>query len=212
MTPYRTAAGYGEAEYEDKRSRFIGHIKPVTSENEAKAFIDEMRRAYADATHNVFAYVLREGNILRWSDDGEPGGTSGQPTLAVLQGAGLTDVCCVTTRYFGGTLLGSGGLVRAYSAAARAALREAGTAVMRPWRRGSFACSYARYERLRRLLEERGARIEETLFTAEVEIVFSAPEMQSESFVTLLRDATAGEAEVRLGESAFRPEREEENN
>ena len=125
MTPYRTAAGYGEAEYEDKRSRFIGHIKPVRSENEAKAFIDEMRRTYADATHNVFAYVLRDGNILRWSDDGEPGGTSGQPTLAVLQGAGLTDVCCVTTRYFGGTLLGSGGLVRAYSAAARAALREA---------------------------------------------------------------------------------------
>ena len=202
MTPYRTAAGYGEAEYEDKRSRFIGHIKPVTSENEAKAFIDEMRRTYADATHNVFAYVLREGNILRWSDDGEPGGTSGQPTLAVLQGAGLTDVCCVTTRYFGGTLLGSGGLVRAYSAAARAALREAGTAVMRPWRRGSFACSYARYERLRRLLEERGARVEETLFGAE--------ETQSESFATLLRDATAGEAEVRLGESVFCPEREEE--
>ena len=93
---------------------------------------------------------------------------------------------------------------------ARAALREAGTAVMRPWRRGSFACSYARYERLRRLLEERGARVEETLFGAEVEIVFSAPETQSESFVTLLRDATAGEAEVRLGESVFRPEREEE--
>ena len=184
MTPYRTAAGYGEAEYEDKRSRFIGHIKPVTSENEAKAFIDEMRRTYADATHNVFAYVLREGNILRWSDDGEPGGTSGQPTLAVLQGAELTDDC--------------------------AALREAGTAVMRPWRRGSFACSYARYERLRRLLEERGARVEETLFGAAVEIVFSAPETQSESFVTLLRDATAGEAEVRLGESVFRPEREEE--
>ena len=128
----------------------------------------------------------------------------------MLQGAGLTDVCCVTTRYFGGTLLGSGGLVRAYSAAARAALREAGTAVMRPWRRGSFACSYARYERLRRLLEERGARVEETLFGAEVEIVFSAPEAQSESFLTLLRDATAGEAEVRLGESVFRPEREEE--
>ena len=128
----------------------------------------------------------------------------------MLQGAGLTDVCCVTTRYFGGTLLGSGGLVRAYSAAARAALRAAGTAVMRPWRRGSFACSYARYERLRRLLEERGARVEETLFGAEVGIVFSAPEAQSGSFVTLLRDATAGEAEVRLGESVFRPEKEEE--
>ena len=81
---------------------------------------------------------------------------------------------------------------------------------MRPWRRGSFACSYARYERLRRLLEERGARVEETLFGAEVEIVFSAPEAQSGSCVTLLRDATAGEAEVRLGESVFRPEKEEE--
>ena len=136
--------------------------------------------------------------------------TASRAAHPASQGAGLTDVCCVTTRYFGGTLLGSGGLVRAYSAAARAALREAGTAVMRPWRRGSFACSYARYERLRRLLEERGARVEETLFGAEVEIVFSAPETQSESFVTLLRDATAGEAEVRLGESVFRPEREEE--
>ena len=107
MTPYRTAAGYGEAEYEDKRSRFIGRVQPVASAAEARAFIDEMRRKYADATHNVFAYVLREGNILRWSDDGEPGGTSGQPTLAVLQGAGLTDVCCVTPRYFGGALLGA---------------------------------------------------------------------------------------------------------
>ena len=209
MTPYRTAAGYGEAEYEDKHSRFIGHIQAVTNEAEAKAFIESIRREYADATHNVYAYILREGNILRWSDDGEPGGTSGQPTLAVLQGAGLTDICCVTTRYFGGILLGSGGLVRAYSAACRAALKEAGTAVMRPWRRGSFACSYARYEKLRRLLEDRGARIEETLFGAEVEIVFSAPEAQSESFVTLVRDATSGECEVRLGESVFRPEKEE---
>ena len=209
MTPYRTAAGYGEAEYEDKHSRFIGHVQSVASESEAKAFIERIRREYADASHNVYAYILREGNILRWSDDGEPGGTSGQPTLSVLQGAGLSDVCCVTTRYFGGILLGSGGLVRAYSAAARAALKEAGTAVMRPWRRGSFSCSYARYEKLRRLLEDRGARVEETLFGAEVEIVFSAPETQSESFVSLLRDATAGECAVCLGESVYRPEREE---
>ena len=93
MTPYRTAAGYGEAEYEDKRSRFIGHIKPVTSENEAKAFIDEMRRTYADATHNVFAYVLREGNILRWSDDGEPGGTAGLPMMEVLKHQGVVNCC-----------------------------------------------------------------------------------------------------------------------
>ena len=205
MTGYLTAAGYGEAEYEDKHSRFIGRVKSVTSEAEARAFIGEIRKQYADATHNVFAYILREGNILRWSDDGEPGGTSGQPTLSVLQGAGLTDVCCVTTRYFGGILLGSGGLVRAYSSAARLAVAAAGTARMTPWQKGAFVCSYARYERLRRLLEDRGARIEETSFGAEVELVFSAPAGQCQGLGELLRDATAGEIEVIYGESVFRP-------
>ena len=205
MTGYLTAAGYGEAEYEDKHSRFIGHVKPVTSEAEAQAFIEEIRREHADAAHNVFAYVLREGNILRWSDDGEPGGTSGQPTLSVLQGAGLTDGCCVTTRYFGGILLGSGGLVRAYSSAARLAVAAAGAARMTPWRKGAFTCSYARYERLRRLLEDRGARIEDAAFGAEVELVFSAPEGLCESLGDALRDVTAGDIEVLYGESVFRP-------
>ena len=205
MTGYLTAAGYGEAEYEDKHSRFIGRVTPVSTEAEARAFIDRIRREYADATHNVFAYVLREGNILRWSDDGEPGGTSGQPTLSVLQGAGLTDVCCVTTRYFGGILLGSGGLVRAYSSAARLALAAAGTARMTPWRKGAFECSYARYERLRRLLEDRGARIEDAAFGAAVEIVFSAPEGQCQGLGEPLRDVTAGEIEPVFGESVFRP-------
>ena len=207
MTGYLTAAGYGEAEYEDKHSRFIGHVAPVSSEAEARRFIDGIRRQYSDATHNVFAYILREGNVLRWSDDGEPGGTSGQPTLSVLQGAGLSDVCCVTTRYFGGILLGSGGLVRAYSNAARLALAAAGTARMTPWRKGAFGCSYARYDRLRHMLEDRGARIEDTSFGASVEIVFSAPEGQFETMETVLRDATAGEAEVLPGESVFRPEK-----
>jgi len=205
MNGYFTAAGEGVAEYEDKKSRFIGHIRPVQSEAEAKAFIDEIRTLYADATHNVYAYILREGNILRWSDDGEPGGTSGQPTLAVLQGAGLTDVCCVTTRYFGGTLLGSGGLVRAYSAAARLALGEAGMAKMTPWRKAAFACSYGQYDRLRRFLEDRGARIEDASFGAEVEIVFSAPESQSETIGDALRDVTSGSVEVIYGASVFRP-------
>ena len=205
MTGYLTAAGYGEAEYEDKHSRFIGHVAPVSSESEAKAFIEDIRRQYADATHNVYAYLLREGNTVRWSDDGEPGGTSGQPTLSVLQGAGLTDVCCVTTRYFGGILLGSGGLVRAYSSAARLAVAAAGTARMTPWRKGAFACSYARYERLRRLLEDRGARIEDAAFGAEVEMVFSAPEGQCEALGELLRDVTAGEILPVFGESVFRP-------
>ena len=180
-------------------------MTPVSTEAEARAFIDRIRKEYADATHNVFAYVLREGNVLRWSDDGEPGGTSGQPTLSVLQGAGLTDVMCVTARYFGGTLLGSGGLVRAYSAAARLALADAGTSRMTPWRMGAFECSCARYERLRRLLEDRGARVEETSFGAAVEIVFSAPEAQAEAVGDVLRDMTAGELRVVYGDIVYRP-------
>ena len=205
MTPYLTAAGIGEAEYEDKRSRFLANAAPVTSEKEARAFIDTVRRRWPDATHHVYAYLLRQGNVMRWSDDGEPGGTSGQPTLSVLQGAGLTDVICVTARYFGGTLLGSGGLVRAYSNAARLALAAAGTARMTPWRKGAFECSYARYERLRRVLEDRGARVEETAFGAGVEIVFTAPEGQFDAVESALRDLTAGEAQVARGEIVYRP-------
>ncbi len=205
MTGYLTAAGYGQAEYEDKHSRFFAHVKSVTGEAEARSFLEEIKKKYPDATHHVYAYVLREGNALRWSDDGEPGGTSGQPTLNVLQGAGLTDVMCVTARYFGGTLLGSGGLVRAYSNAARLALARAGTARMTPWRKAAFSCSYARYERLRRLLEDRGARIEDTSFGAEVEIVFSAPDAQCEALGELLRDVTAGEIEAVYGGAVFRP-------
>ena len=145
MTPYRTAAGYGEAEYEDKRSRFIGHIKPVTSENEAKAFIDEMRRTYADATHNVFAYVLRDGNILRWSDDGEPGGTAGMPIMDTLIRSETENALIIVTRYFGGILLGSGGLVRAYSRSAADALSAAGSVTMTPCAEIEFVTDYTRF-------------------------------------------------------------------
>ena len=205
MTGYLTAAGYGEAEIEDRRSRFLAHVRPVSSETEARAFLEAIRAKYPDATHHVYAYLLREGGVLRWSDDGEPGGTSGQPTLGVLQGAGLTDVICVTARYFGGTLLGSGGLVRAYSSAARAALSAAGTVRMTLWREGAFRCSYARYERLCRLLSDRGARVEESSFGEDVEVRFTAPEAQSEAVGDSLRDFTSGELMVTWGGSVYRP-------
>lgn len=210
MTPYRTAAGYGEAEYEDKRSRFIGHIKPVTSENEAKAFIDEMRRTYADATHNVFAYVLREGNILRWSDDGEPGGTSGQPTLNVFRSANVCDVVCVVTRYFGGILLGSGGLVRAYSKAASMALEAAGRARMAEWQSVAVECSYAHYERLRRLLEGEGAQDMSGDFAEFVTVTCLLPAGVPEQIGGRITDMTAGGARMSVLGSVFRPQRLEE--
>ena len=201
---YLTAAGDGEAEYTDKKSRFLGHVRPVTTEREARAFVEEVRKRHADAAHNVWAFALREGDLLRWSDDGEPGGTSGQPTLSVLRGAGLTDVCCVTTRYFGGILLGSGGLVRAYSAAARLAAEAAGTVRMSPWRLASLSCSYAQYDRLRRFLEERGARVEDSAFGAAVELVFSVPEGLAGGVCAALRDFSAGTVEAAPGGLVFR--------
>ena len=155
MGDYIIPAGYGEAEYIDKKSRFIGQVEHVESESEAMAFVERVRCKHEDATHNVWAYIL-SGGAMRWSDDGEPGGTSGQPTLNVFRRAGVCDVCCVVTRYFGGILLGSGGLVRAYSKAAALALEAAGRARMAEWERVELMCSYSQYERVRRLLEGSG--------------------------------------------------------
>ena len=119
---YRTIRAAASAEFVEKRSRFIGYISPVTTQEDAAAFIDSIRSKHWDATHNVPAYIIREGNICRFSDDGEPQGTAGMPALNVLQKEGLTDCVLVVTRYFGGILLGGGGLVRAYSHAAKIAV------------------------------------------------------------------------------------------
>ncbi len=125
MADYKTVRAAASGELTEKRSRFIGYCKPVSTEEEATAFIASIRSRHWDARHNVYAYSLREGNLRRYSDDGEPSGTAGMPVLDVLQKSGVTDVCVVVTRYFGGVLLGTGGLVRAYSQAARLGLNAA---------------------------------------------------------------------------------------
>ena len=153
MESFLVPAGCGEAELVEKRSRFIGRVWPVENEAEAVARIKEMREKHWDATHNVYAYIIRENGIMRYSDDGEPGGTSGMPTLNVFRAEKINNVCCVITRYFGGILLGAGGLVRAYSAAAKLALDAAGVSRMDMWDELLISCSYAQYERVRRLLE-----------------------------------------------------------
>ena len=124
MTTFLQPAAFGESEYAEKRSRFIGSVWPIESEEDARAKIEETKRRYYDARHNCWCYLLRDGTA-RYSDDGEPQGTAGQPMLGVFQGGGITNVCCVVTRYFGGVLLGTGGLVRAYTAAAKQALDTA---------------------------------------------------------------------------------------
>lgn len=197
-------ADYGEAEYVDRKSRFIGQVTRAATEAEAMEFVQSVRRKYPDATHNVWAYITKDG-AMRWSDDGEPGGTSGQPTLNVFRSAGISEVCCVVTRYFGGILLGSGGLVRAYSKAASLALEASGLARMLPWTLVSVSCGYAQYERVRRLLEDLGAEGIEGSFTESVGITARLPEDSFELFASRLADVTAAQASCRALGTAFFP-------
>ena len=192
MESYLTPFGFGEAELVEKRSRFIARVWPVEAESEALARIKEMREKHWDATHNVYAYVLRENAIMRYSDDGEPGGTSGMPTLNVFRGEQIVNVCCVVTRYFGGVLLGTGGLVRAYSAAAKRALDAAGVQEMALWRGRLISCAYGQYERIRRLLEDSGAVVENADFGADVVIEALLRADRADDFDKRLVDLTAG--------------------
>ncbi len=202
MTSYLVPAAYGEAEYVEKRSRFIARVWPVESEAEAVAHIEAIRKQHYDARHNVYAYILRDGGIMRYSDDGEPQGTSGQPTLNVFRAQEITNFCCVVTRYFGGILLGTGGLVRAYSTAAKEALENAGINRMALWKSIELGCTYSQFERIKRLLDEHEAVIENTDFGAD--IVFSAllREDRVEAFGKALTEISAGSCEyLECGES-----------
>lgn len=193
MAEYRTIAQAAQDEFVEKRSRFIGYARPVQTEEEAQAFIAEMKSRHWDATHNVYAYILREGNIQRYSDDGEPQGTAGIPTLDVLQKSHVTDVAVVVTRYFGGILLGGGGLVRAYSHGASIALKAAGIITMKECSLLMLSCDYSRYGRVSSLIPECGGIIDDTDFAGDVTLSFHmAPELMG-SFAQKLADATNGQ-------------------
>ena len=149
---YKTVLSNAKDEFVEKRSRFIGYCKPVTCEQEAVDFINEKRSEHWNATHNVYAYSLREGNIKRYSDDGEPSGTAGMPCLDVIVKNEIYDVCVVVTRYFGGVLLGTGGLVRAYSHGAKIALDAAKIVMMQNCLVCSARCTYNRYGKVSALV------------------------------------------------------------
>ena len=189
---YLTPAGYGGGEYVEKRSRFIGQLWPVETEAEAQAHIAAVRKEHYDARHTCFAYSIREGGVVRYGDDGEPQGTAGQPILAVLSGAGLENVCCTVTRYFGGVLLGTGGLVRAYTAAAKAALSDAGIARMALWQCVRLRCAYGQFEPVKRLLESWDAVVEDTDFGAEVTFSALILAEKAADFAQALRELSAG--------------------
>lgn len=172
MDKYITVKGSGQAEIVEKKSRFIAHIKPITSEDDVTAFIEEIKKQYWDARHNCYAYQLGDRNqIQRYSDDGEPGGTAGMPILDVLRGKDIKDTIVVVTRYFGGTLLGTGGLVRAYSLSAREGIKSAGLIERIPHIRQHFIVDYTLSGKVQYEILNGGHILEDTIYTDKVEFI-----------------------------------------
>ena len=194
MEEYLVPTGYGEDEFIEKKSRFIGRVWPVETEEEALARIAEMKKQHYDATHNCWAYVLKSG-AMRFSDDGEPGGTAGNPMMMVLQKENIYNVCCVVTRYFGGTLLGAGGLVRAYTKGAKIAIDAAGKSMKRVWSVLYIPCPYTYYERVKLEVEAFEGVIRDTQFGAEVELEILVAQPKAQAFLDKILDMTAGTVE-----------------
>ena len=205
MTEYFVPTGDSETEFVEKRSRFIGHVWPVESEEEARAYIEQMKKKYHDARHNCWCYRLKEGGVERYSDDGEPQGTAGQPMLNVFQRENVTNVVCVVTRYFGGILLGAGGLTRAYSKGARDALCAAGYAVMGRWAVVDIPCSYALFERVRLEAAAQGGTVDDTQYGADIHLTVSLPEERVETLQERLTELSAGGVRLAVLSAEFRP-------
>ena len=204
MQGYRTLLGTAIGEYEEKHSRFIAEIKPVSNEEEALAFIKEQKSKYWDARHNVYAYRLL-GDECRFSDDGEPHGTAGKPVLDIITGRQLSNVCIVVTRYFGGILLGTGGLVRAYSEAARNAINNSLVAEMGLIDKFSLHCDYQQYNRLLPFFAKYDVDITDTVFLEDVIISFALPSEKSESFLLALTDNFSGKISAQKEGQIFAP-------
>ena len=191
MTEYYVPTGPGEAEYVEKRSKFMGKIRPVESEEAARAFVDEMKKKYHDARHNCWCYALRNG-VMRYSDDGEPQGTAGQPMLEVFSREGVTNAVCVVTRYFGGVLLGAGPLLRAYQGTAKLALAAAGISVVRRWMELTIPCGYSLLGKITQEIPVWDGVVLDTEYGADVVIKALRPEGKEGDFAKRVLDLTAG--------------------
>ena len=194
MEEYLVPTAFGEDEFVEKKSRFIGRVWPVETEQEALDRIAEMKKKHYDATHNCWAYIIRDGAV-RFSDDGEPGGTAGMPMIQVLQKEQLNNIVCVVTRYFGGTLLGAGGLVRAYTKAAKIAVDAAGKSMKRVWSVLYLPVPYTFYERVKLEVAAFDGIIRDTQFGAEVELEILVAEGKAQLFLDRIIDMTAGQVE-----------------
>ena len=189
---YKTVLEYASDEFVEKRSRFIGYCKPVKTEQEAIDFINEKRSEHWNATHNVYAYSLREGNIKRYSDDGEPSGTAGMPVLDVIVKNEIFDVVVVVTRYFGGVLLGTGGLVRAYSHGSKIAVEAAKPVIMQNCLVCEARCAYNQYGKVSSLIIGVGAAVDDTVYESDVLVRFHIKPDLLGTLNKKLADATSG--------------------
>lgn len=205
MKDYLSVTGETVTEYTIERSRFITHLAGIGNEEEARAYVAKIKKEHSLAAHNCYAYIADElGNVQKFSDDGEPQGTAGQPMLNVFEREGIENVLCVVTRYFGGILLGTGGLVRAYTAAAKDALLDAGVNEMRQWASLRVTCPYSLYDRVRLEAEKLGAVFENTDYGADITLALLLPEEAAEPFAQTLRELSAGRLVPEKVGSVFR--------
>lgn len=203
MESYTTVQKHSIFEYEDRKSIFIGEAAPASSEADALDFIAYVKKKYPDANHHVYAYVIRENSIMRFSDDREPQGTAGMPVLDIIRKNGCTDTVIVVTRYFGGTLLGTGGLVRAYGAAALGALKEANIITYDIYSNYKLTVSYSDYQKILTALSEFGFRSIDTDYSDNIEIVGKIKKNNSEIFIKKLIEITSDRIQYELLEECF---------
>ena len=196
MDTYKTVRQFASDELVEKRSRFIGYCKPVTTQDEAIAFINEIKTKHWDARHNVYAYVIRAEGVSRYSDDNEPQGTAGIPVLDAIRKRDITDCVVVVTRYFGGVLLGAGGLVRAYSAAAKLAIDAAQEREMVMCSVCTLSCSYTMYGRIPALIASFDGMVDDSSFTDEVSLVFHLPEDKLPALNKALSEESSGKLQA----------------
>lgn len=197
MEAYNTVYSGGSGEIVEKKSRFIADVFPVTSEDEAMEYLEEIRKRYWDARHHCWAYVIgRNPAAERMSDDGEPAGTAGKPILEVIRGRGLTDVLVVVTRYFGGTLLGTGGLVRAYTASAAEGLKHSEIITRFHGFKLRIASDYTSLGKIQHLLAQRDICILESVYTDKVELVVLVPDEEEGALYKEIMDGTNGQADL----------------
>ncbi len=201
---YKTVLNEAVCEIEEKKSRFIAHVKPVASEEEAVAFINELKTKYWDATHNVYAYFIGGNNIVqRYSDDGEPSGTAGLPTLEVIKRMNVQNIVVVVTRYFGGTLLGAAGLIRAYGKSAALGIEKAGIVIKRLCKEVRIIVEYTMFGKLQSFLISKGYTLKDIIYEQDVELIVFVYVDEIENFSKLVTEATNARAIVEIGDETY---------